>query len=64
MGTPAKRRLMKQLCMRSILRQIKAIKIAKAEMKILDSSLRSMVGNANGIERVLNPSTEDSIRCF
>jgi len=31
----------------------KAIKIAKAEMKILDSSLRSMVGNANGIERVL-----------
>ena len=31
----------------------KAIKNAKAEMKILDSSLRSMVGNANGIERVL-----------
>jgi hypothetical protein len=31
----------------------KAIKTAKAEMKILDSELRSMVGNANGIERVL-----------
>jgi hypothetical protein len=31
----------------------KASKRAKAAMKILDSELRSMVGNANGIERVL-----------
>jgi len=31
----------------------KASKTAKAAMKILDSELRSMVGSANGIERVL-----------